>query len=320
MLQDYGSRGARIKDPDLVTVDANPLVRYRIVTAVAVAAGRASPEIRAEEEEAAGGTVRAPTADEARAQGRLILLTEDNPTNQDVIRRQLLRLGYACEIAGNGAEALRAWRSGTYALILTDCHMPEMDGYELTGNIRIDERGSGARIPIIAITANALQGEAERCLAAGMDDYLSKPISLKALRDTLRKWMPATGDAPSADEALAPVAAAQAPSVVVDERVIKDMFGDDPATFKDILGSFVEPSQSIIAAVTAARATRDSEEVKGGAHQLKSSARTIGANALADTCMALEAAGRSAEWDAIDRLVPVAERQMVDVLDYIRAL
>jgi len=159
------------------------------MTAVAVAAGRASPEIQHEEKVFAIPNRLAPTTEEALEQGKLILLAEDNLTNQDVIHRQLLRLGYACEIADDGEEAYAMWCSKSYALLLTDCHMPEWDGFELTAAIRKDEESGSNRAPIIAITANALQGEAERCIAGGMDDYLSKPVEMKALLEKLQKWM-----------------------------------------------------------------------------------------------------------------------------------
>ncbi|MCA9221928.1 MAG: response regulator, partial [Planctomycetales bacterium] len=160
VLEDYQHRGARIRNGDTITVDANPLIRYRLITAVAVAAGRASPEAAPVNVESVIEKKSAPTVEEAFRRGELVLLTEDNLTNQDVIRRQLGLLGYACEVANNGAEGLKAYKSGRYAMILTDCHMPEMDGYEMTGAIRKAEAGSKARIPIVAVTANALHGEA----------------------------------------------------------------------------------------------------------------------------------------------------------------
>ena len=118
------------------------------------------------------------------------MLAEDNLTNQQVIGRQLTKLGYACEIADDGKLALEAWRKKPYGLLLTDCHMPNMDGFELTAALRADETGTDKRAPIIAVTANALAGEAERCIAGGMDDYLSKPLAMSDLKATLQKWMP----------------------------------------------------------------------------------------------------------------------------------
>ncbi|MDO8934262.1 MAG: response regulator, partial [Rhodocyclaceae bacterium] len=114
--------------------------------------------------------------------------------NQKVILQQLALLGYAADVAGDGQEALERWQSGDYGLLLTDLLMPEMDGYELAAAIRDNEAGQRAgkrRIPIVALTANALKGEAEHCRAIGMDDYLSKPAQLVDLGTMLEKWLPA---------------------------------------------------------------------------------------------------------------------------------
>lgn len=327
VLQDFQHRGARVEGEDLVTLDANPLVRYRFVTAVAVAVGRASPEVKKDEGAFKIEVAKAPTVDEARAQGRLILLAEDNPTNQDVIRRQLNLLGYACEIANDGALALEAWRRGGYALLLTDCHMPEMDGYELTTAIRADEKNhSRPRSPIVAITANALEGEAQRCLAVGMDDFVSKPVAMPALLAALNKWMPqAAGKETKPKVAATPPARSNGGEgngrqTAVNDRAIKDMFGDDDTVFKEILTNFVEPSEAIVADILKAATEKRAGDVKDAAHKLKSSARSIGADALADTCAALEAAGKREDWQEIEALAPTARTQMGEVLAYISAL
>jgi CheY-like chemotaxis protein len=132
---------------------------------------------------------RASSADEDSASGQLILVAEDNETNRDVLREQLRLLGYCADMAEDGREALEKWRSGRYALLLTDCHMPHVDGFALTAAIR-EAEAPGAHLPIIAITANAMQGEAQRCLQAGMDDFLSKPLRLQELAPVLEKWLP----------------------------------------------------------------------------------------------------------------------------------
>ena len=157
--------------------------------------------------------VEAPTVAAAAARGELILVAEDNVINQNVTRRQLNMLGYAADIVPDGKAALAAWRETRYALLLTDCHMPNMDGFELTRSIRTEE-GDDRRLPIIAVTANALQGEAERCLAGGMDDYLSKPVKLISLKRTLKKWMPA-GKGETGEEEDEPVAVCLANSYYV---------------------------------------------------------------------------------------------------------
>ena len=109
-----------------------------------------------------------------------------------MISRQLSHLGYTTLLTANGREALQKWREHRIALVLSDCHMPDMDGFALTAAIRSEERdsGGGGHVPIIAFTANALRGESERCLLAGMDDYLAKPVELQELQRVLHKWMP----------------------------------------------------------------------------------------------------------------------------------
>jgi len=124
-----------------------------------------------------------PTAAPAAAR---ILLAEDNLINQKVALGLLQNIGYKADVVNNGLEVLAALDSRSYDLILMDCQMPELDGYETTQRIRA--KGEGPRI--IAMTANAMRGESEKCLAAGMDDYLSKPVRLETLRDMVNRWMP----------------------------------------------------------------------------------------------------------------------------------
>ncbi|MGI9501907.1 MAG: response regulator, partial [Geminicoccaceae bacterium] len=119
----------------------------------------------------------------------LILCAEDNPVNQKVIRLQLEKLGYRVHMTADGKEALAAWRSQSFALLLTDCHMPNMDGYDLTRAIRTEEQGRAKSTHIVALTANALEGEARICLEAGMDGYLSKPVDMAKLKETLARWI-----------------------------------------------------------------------------------------------------------------------------------
>jgi CheY-like chemotaxis protein/HPt (histidine-containing phosphotransfer) domain-containing protein len=305
------------------------LLRYaEFLTVVATVTGRVSSAGVYEEEEIEEvKTVKAPTIDEAIEQGTLILVAEDNPTNCDVIRRQLNLLGYACETADDGKRALEAWRSGKYAVLLTDCHMPNMDGFELTDAIRKDEDETGPRAPIIAITASAMQGEAERCLAAGMDDYLSKPIDIKILREKLYKWMPHAQstkvEAKTTTSVEEPPSKANAGSVKgpIDEQALKDMFDcDDPQMFKEILNDFIEPSQKIIEEIKTGWQQRSAETVKQATHSLKSAARSIGANELADTCLSLETAGKEEDWATIDHQVPSLDILMSEIKEYVSLL
>ncbi|MCK6576417.1 response regulator, partial [Myxococcota bacterium] len=178
-----------------------------------------------------------PSVAEARDRGELILVAEDDEVSAKVLGRQLELLGRAAEFAADGTEALRMWRAGGYALLLTDLHMPVMDGYELAAAIRTKEAARGLRrTPIIAVTANALRGEAEHAKAVGMDDYLSKPLQLELLRKALERWLHPTHPAPAAGPKPAP---AEAGASAVDVEVLKSYVGDDPAVLRNLLAEFL---------------------------------------------------------------------------------
>ena len=131
----------------------------------------------------------APSSEQAALTGQLILVAEDNEINRDVIEEQLRLLGYFAEMAHDGAQALDMWRTGRFAILLTDCQMPNLDGFDLTEAIRKEESAT-TPFPIIAITAGAMQDELQRCLEHGMNDYLPKPLRIKQLGDMIARWMP----------------------------------------------------------------------------------------------------------------------------------
>jgi CheY-like chemotaxis protein/HPt (histidine-containing phosphotransfer) domain-containing protein len=219
--------------------------------------------------------------EQALARGQLILLAEDNETNREVIQEQLSLLGYTCEVAEDGAVALAMWQNGQttgkprYALLLTDCHMPHLDGFGLTDAIRRAEP-PGTRLPIIAITANAMQGEAQRCRDRGMDDYLTKPLRMRELSPLLTKWLPL-----------------EAP--IWDPASLTALVGDNPAMHQRLLDKFLRSAQQQVTDILAACAVDDAPAVQAVAHPLKSAARTVGALALGELCQALEAAGRAGD-------------------------
>jgi len=119
-----------------------------------------------------------------------LLLAEDNLVNQHVAMAVLRKLGLKADLAANGQEAVDALLGNSYDLVLMDCQMPEMDGFQATRKIRENE-GEGRHVPILAMTANAMQGDRERCLESGMDDYLPKPVTIDNLKNALRRWLPA---------------------------------------------------------------------------------------------------------------------------------
>ena len=134
-----------------------------------------------------------------------LLVVDDHPVNRDVLVRQLGLFGLAADTAEDGSEALAAWAPGRYAAVLADLHMPGMDGYELTRRLRAAEAEHGStRTPVVAVTANAMRGEEERCLAAGMDAYLAKPVAIDRLRATLERWLPIGDSAAEPSPAPAP--------------------------------------------------------------------------------------------------------------------
>jgi len=231
-------------------------------------------------------------------------------------------------IADDGKLALDAWRERDYSLLLSDCHMPHMDGFRLTAAIRGDEEGTGKRAPIIAVTANALEGEAQPCIAEGMDDYLSKPLKMDDLKAMLKKWMPAF-DPVEAVETEDKEPEAETPHAVelskesdgengaIDPSALKSVFGDGEATFKEILKEFVEPATSNVSEIEASFSDRSADGVAKAAHKLESSARSVGANELVDLCLTLESAGKADNWDEIDEAAPRLPSVIQRVVEYI---
>ena len=253
----------------------------------------------------------APTIAEAQTRNQLILLAEDNEINRDVMREQLRLLGYAAEVAEDGEVALKMWRRGRYALLLTDCHMPNMDGFALTAAIR-QEEPQGAHLPIVAITANAMQGEAERCHERGMDDYLAKPLRLNELAVLLAKWLPLSPGV--ADDVAVQIettqvmpAALASAADIWDAAALTRLIGPNPAMHSRLVEKFVLNAQERIAAIVQSQRAHDTHAVVIDAHTLKSAARTVGAMALGELCQALETAGREGNESTVQELVEQLE-------------
>ena len=234
---------------------------------------------------------RAPSIEQAAAKGKLVLLAEDNETNRDVICEQLRLLGYAAEVAEDGVTALEKWRTGRFALLLTDCHMPLMDGFELTALIRMEE--SGTHKPIIAVTANAMQGEVQHCLDSGMDGYLSKPLRMEELEPMLAKWLPleATDEATVSSPLAESDDKHQSPDVPIwDANSLKELVGDNPALCSRLLQKFLKNAHVQVKEINDAVQTGNFQRLVEVAHPLKSAARTVGAFALAELCQRIETA------------------------------
>jgi CheY-like chemotaxis protein/HPt (histidine-containing phosphotransfer) domain-containing protein len=282
---------------------------------LARAAGPATDELPAVGPGAADG---APAAVAERdgsaprpAPGTRILLAEDVKINQRVAAGMLEHLGYAVDVASTGHEAVAAATDRAYAAILMDCQMPEMDGYAAASAIR-DREPPGQHTPIIAVTAHAMQGDRERCLAAGMDDYLSKPFRPAELAAMLRRWVPASSvpaaDGPStAPDAsggdTAPQCAMPAPlpaSALLDPAALARL---QPEVAAEIVALFEEDAPARLVALQGAVADDDAEALWREAHALRGEAATIGALMVRDLAAQIEQHGRQGSAaDATDLL------------------
>lgn len=314
--------------PDTVAIGAPPMARFALVNACAVAVGRASPDVRFQSRSERLPERETPSVEAAIANRELVLVVEDNKTNQDVISRQLDRLGYRCEIAENGEEGLAAIASGRFSLVLSDVHMPVMDGFEMTARLREREtEEEGGSLPVVAITANALPGEEDRCIQAGMNDYLSKPIAMDKLRTVLVRWLPHTAEeAGSGSDAHGEPAARQHDGAepaergqpLIDTSVLEEMFGDDEQLIADVLGDFLAPAWETVGELESAFEGDDPGAVGMAAHKLKSSAKTIGATPLHRVCLVLEEAGKRDDRVRIADHLPEVRRTMARVESAIR--
>jgi CheY-like chemotaxis protein/HPt (histidine-containing phosphotransfer) domain-containing protein len=278
-----------------VIVNGNALSRAALVRAVKVAAGMA-PAISEPATPAHRPQRQSPSRAEAIRRRQLVLVAEDNATNQQVVLQQLRLLGYAADIAADGEIALRMWQDGQYALLLTDLHMPKLDGYDLALAIRTAERGA-VRMPIIALTANALPGEDERCREAGMDGYLTKPATLAALEATLDRWLPLPSDMPT-----------------IDLNVLRSLVGDEPETVRDLLQDYCRGAAALGVDIERAAAAGQHAEVARAAHKLKSSSRSVGALPLGALCEALEQSGVAADLPAIAHRMGALRNELGSVL------
>jgi CheY-like chemotaxis protein len=222
---------------------------------------------------------------------KLILLAEDNVVNQKVAVRQLQKLGFRADAVANGREALEALGRIAYDLVLMDCQMPEMDGYEATAEIRRREGGS-RRTPIVAMTANALEGDRERCLAAGMDDYVSKPVRPEELGSVLEKFLSDSRESEAVGEA-AGSAASQTISPPVNLERLHLMMGNDPEELADILGIYMEQMSESLKKLDAAIESGDGDEVSLIGHNCAGVSANCGMDALVAPMRKLELMGHA---------------------------
>ncbi|MEP7050894.1 MAG: response regulator [Pseudomonadota bacterium] len=248
-----------------------------------------SSELEANIAHALGDSLRsgAPSAQELRvatgaAHGpRKLLVAEDNPINQEVLTEVLSGLNYSADVVSNGRLAVEAWAKGAYPLILMDCQMPELDGYAAAREIRRREgEGEGARVAIIAVTAHALVGERERAIAAGMDDYVTKPINPKLLHEALERWWPRASVAPEASlgstSTPPPPDPAQSP---LDPNVSRS---------QGVVRVFLHHVPAQITSIANAVDSGDADALRAAAHKLRGSCLSLGVPRMSQLCAGLE--------------------------------
>ncbi|MQX38138.1 PAS domain S-box protein [Roseospira navarrensis] len=307
-----------------------PLHRYEMTFTLSVALGRTPPDAvcpwrRRSSDKPIGGGIGhfiAPDRATAETAGCVVLLAEDNPTNQTVIRMLMERLGLVADLAGDGREALKLFETHPYGLVLTDCHMPEMDGYDLTERIRAHETEArdARRTPVVALTADAIAGTARQCLDRGMDDYLTKPVAIADLEAAIAKWLPQALELrrprmaapplpepqpdPQPEAAAAPSPATAPPDAdasnsapspgcgepVLDTAYMLDLVGGDATMLKGLLEEFVSATAGDVDAAEAAFADGRLSDAQKAVHAVSGAARSAGAGHLGALCKRIEAA------------------------------
>lgn len=228
-----------------------------------------------------------------------VLLAEDNHVNQEVALAMLYNMGLRVEVATNGEVALELFKSQRFDVVLMDCQMPEMDGFQATEHMRDWELQHGGRVPIIALTANAISGDRERCIQSGMDDYLAKPFTQDQLQSTLQHWL-----ATSQAHVTSPTEA-----TVLDPNTIDTLRKLRPGLLLKVVDAWLQESPTLMQRMQEAIQTNDDITLYRNAHALKNSAANVGAVTLKQGCLELEQRGRSHQLDGIADLIAAVQQE-----------
>ena len=251
---------------------------------------------------------------DSKLHGR-VLLAEDNLVNQEVAKAMLANLGVSVEVANNGVEALELVASQAFDVILMDCHMPVMDGYQATARLRQKESEGGRRHAVVALTANAMEGDRDQCLASGMDDYLAKPYTRSQLEEVLRRWLPAlrtpapeigpTGDSVSS--------AADSSLLAIDWSILERYRELDPTGSRGlvckIMRVYLDSAPAGIGQIAEALAVGDADALRRAAHTLKSSSANVGGMGLSKVFRELEELGKEARLESANPVFKQATRE-----------
>jgi CheY-like chemotaxis protein len=232
-----------------------------------------------------------------------VLLAEDNAVNQKLALRQLQKLGYHASAASNGTEVLQELQRVSYDVVLMDCQMPEMDGYEVTRRVRDFEKLNPSRAPvyIIAVTAHALEGDRERCLSAGMNDYLTKPLHIAQLGAALERAVRRRRSVEHSDVVLDPVC-------IAGLKELREPGQADPLV--ELSDLFSRESDACVRRMDDGLTARDSNATTRAAHSLKGSASNLGANKLAKACSDVEQSARVSDWTQVSAQLEELKTQL----------
>ena len=309
--------------------DTRKLIKPCHREALVLTAGAATGRVEEDEVLIRGAKAKeqysAPDIEEARAANCLILVAEDNPTNQVVIERQMAQLGFAIEVVPGGREALDHIRKGRYGMLFTDCHMPGMDGFALTRKIRqmeaAGEIGDGAEaLPIVALTADAMKDSQEACLAAGMSDFMTKPTDLVTLEKSVRRWLPEAvrirrlenaGLAAAKGEAPGSAGGAAGETPLLDFSSLTAAFGAIDETAISFLDDFIFSMRDQLSNMAEAADQQDMRGVFAAGHAVKGASLSVGAFRLAAQAQEVEACSKNGTMAEVLELID----QMEDTLE-----
>jgi two-component system, sensor histidine kinase and response regulator len=308
MMSSLGKRGDanRLKAIGFSAYLTKPVKQSQLYDCLALVLAGGSAEAKTQE----APLVTRHTLNEARRRKVRILLVEDNATNQQVALGILGKLGFAADTAANGREAIRAMETVSYDIVLMDVQMPVMDGFEATRAVRAGEtKVLNPETPIIAMTAHAMKGDRERCLAAGMNDYISKPILPQALLDALEKWMKSGRETPPPFVAPAGATGSVRGEPVFDRPALLARLMGDDELMKEIISGFLQDIPRQIQTLKKHIDRGDTESAGSQAHAIKGASANVGGLAMSATAFAIEKAGKAGRIEEISALVPELERQ-----------
>jgi CheY-like chemotaxis protein/HPt (histidine-containing phosphotransfer) domain-containing protein/anti-sigma regulatory factor (Ser/Thr protein kinase) len=309
MLTSWTQRGqsSDARAVGIMRLMTKPVRQAHLFSVVATALGRTS---------ASGGAGRGAAGERANPEtaGRFkVLVAEDNPVNQRLAIAQLAKLGYRADAVANGREAIEALGRIRYDVVLMDCHMPEMDGFAATAEIRTRE-GKRRHTPIIAMTADAMQGDRERCIGAGMDDYVSKPVKMDDLRRALEH---ALAKAPSAAAPeSAPGGATDGPIDLAVLSALRTEYqvAGEPDILARLIDLYLTSASETCTAIRDAVTQRDAAALEHAAHTLKGGSASMGARGLTDLCDRLQQASQSGTLTDAATILEDVERELARVV------